>query len=95
MTTCAYINIICVHVNFDIFKLDKSYTTIILNINYTLYIEFRYDDVNFGISIFINKKYTTIIPNIDISSLDMTNIENHESLPSVKCFHLFVRFLYY
>lgn len=59
---------------------------IILNID-ILYIEFWYDDVNFGILIF--KLYIMIILSIDIMSFDMMNIENYEMFFLVKCFYLF------
>lgn len=59
---------------------------IILNID-ILYIEFWYDDVNFGILIF--KLYIMIILSIDIMCFDMMNIENYEMFFLVKCFYLF------
>lgn len=59
---------------------------IILNID-ILYIEFWYDDVNFGILIF--KLYVMIILSIDIMCFDMMNIENYEMFFLVKCFYLF------
>lgn len=59
---------------------------IILNID-ILYIEFWYDDVNFGILIF--KLYIMIILSIDMMCFDMMNIENYEMFFLVKCFYLF------
>lgn len=59
---------------------------IILNID-ILYIEFWYDDVNFGILIF--KLYIMIILSIDIMCFDMMNIENYEMFFLVKCLYLF------
>lgn len=66
---------------------------IILNID-ILYIEFWYDDVNFGILIF--KLYIMIILSIDMMCFDMMNIENYEMFFLVKCFYLFnIGFWYY